>query len=237
MDYQILDWDTQFFEMQVAKIISPILVREQITAILSEMRRDGVKLAFWASAKEIDTEDAKVLGCYLVDKKTSFSLDLHTLKAADFISSDVVEVWNPSMPAGDLESLAVQSGEYSRFAVDPNVPKVKFEALYKIWIRKCLEKEMADEILVVREGENVVGMITVGDKNGAGNIGLVAVEPRCRGRKYGERLVRGAQTWFLRSGYQLAQVTTQGKNLAACNLYRKCGYSIEKVEYYYHFWL
>lgn len=237
MDYQILDWDTEFFGIQVAKIIAPIIELEQTKGILSEMRRNGVKLAYWVSTAEIAANAAKVLGCLLVDKKITFTIDLHTLKVDDFISTDMVEVWNPSMPTSDFESLAVQSGEYSRFALDPNVPKVMFEKLYKIWIRKCLEKEMADEVLVIREGANVVGMLTLGYKNGKGDIGLVAVERKCRGRKYGEMLVRGAQTWFLRDGCKLGQVVTQGDNLTACNLYGKCGYSVEKVEYFYHFWL
>jgi dTDP-4-amino-4,6-dideoxy-D-galactose acyltransferase len=237
MDYQILAWDTDFFGIQVAKIIPPILEQEQARGILSEMGRNGVQLAYWASAEEIAVRDAKILGCQLVDKKITLSIDLDTLKVGDFISTDMVEVWNRSMPTSDLESLAVQSGEYSRFSVDPNVPKAKFQELYKIWIRKCLEKEIADEVLVIREGESVVGMVTLGDKNGKGDIGLVAVDRKCRGRKYGEMLVRGAQTWFLRNGYKLGQVVTQGENLSACNLYRKCGYSVAKVEYFYHFWL
>lgn len=141
------------------------------------------------------------------------------------------------MPIADLEALAIQSGPYSRFSVDPKLPEEKFIELYKIWINRSLKKEIADEVLVIREGENVVGMVTLGEKDGKGDIGLIAVERDRRGRKYGEALVRAAQCWFIRRGYEFGQAVTQGGNIPACSLYKKCGYSVEKVEYFYHFWL
>jgi dTDP-4-amino-4,6-dideoxy-D-galactose acyltransferase len=237
MDYHILDWDTQFFGIRVAKIIPAIREWEQIREVLTQMGKNAVKLAYWASYREIAEKDAKTVGGHLVDKKTTFGIDLCTLKLDDFISTDMVEVWKTSIPTADLESLAVQSSKYSRFSVDPNVPNEKLKELYKIWLRKCLQRELADEVLIIRESENVVGMATLGEKNGKGDIGLIAVEERCRGRKFGEMLVRAAQIWFIRNGYKLGQVVTQGENTPSCNLYKKCGYSIERVEYFYHFWL
>ena len=237
MHYHILDWDTQFFGIRVAKISSAIREWEQMKEILSQMGKNDVKLAYWASYREIAERDAETVGGRLVDKKTTFGMELRTLKLDDFIPTDMVEVWKPSMPTNDLELLAVQSSKYSRFSVDPNVPNGKSKELYKIWLRKSLYKELADEVLVIRENENVVGMATLGEKNGKGDIGLIAVEERCRGRKFGEMLVRAAQIWFITNGYKFGQVVTQAENTPSCNLYKKCGYSVEKVEYFYHFWL
>ena len=80
-------------------------------------------------------------------------------------------------------------------------------------------------------------MVTLGNKNGKGDIGLLAVGADYRGRNYGRILVQAAQKWFLTNGYQEGQVITQGDNYPAYHLYEKCGYSVEKVEYFYHFWL
>ena len=145
--------------------------------------------------------------------------------------------YNLSTPTAEIEKLSIQSGEYSRFSTDPNIPRDKFEALYKEWIHKSLNKEIADEVLVILDNTNVAGMITLGNKNDNGDIGLLSVDTRYRGKKYGEMLVRSAQTWFIRNGYKFGHVVTQADNTAACRLYTKCGYSVSKVEYFYHFWM
>jgi dTDP-4-amino-4,6-dideoxy-D-galactose acyltransferase len=80
-------------------------------------------------------------------------------------------------------------------------------------------------------------MVTLDEENGRGNIGLIAVGRNYRGKEYGQKLVRASQRWFISHEYNHGQVVTQRQNLPACNLFSKCGYSIEKVEYFYHFWL
>jgi dTDP-4-amino-4,6-dideoxy-D-galactose acyltransferase len=141
------------------------------------------------------------------------------------------------MPISDIEGLAIESGEYSRFSVDTNLPREKFVDLYKIWINRSLSKEIASEVLVIREEDRVVGMVTLDDKNGRGEIDLIAVNRNCRRKKYGEKLVRAAQHWFLANGFEFGEVVTQGANIPAIKLFKKCGYSIESIKYFYHFWL
>jgi dTDP-4-amino-4,6-dideoxy-D-galactose acyltransferase len=80
-------------------------------------------------------------------------------------------------------------------------------------------------------------MVTLGEKEKRADIGLIAVNTNYRGKKIGETLVRASQMWSIEQGYKFAQVVTQGSNAAACSLYKKCGYALEKVEFFYHFWL
>ena len=237
MQYQILNWDTDFFGVTVARITEPVLNELEVSDILLELKAKGVHLVYWPSSCELKGEFVKRFGGRLVDNKMTFAMDLRRLSSDEFISTDIVEAYTQSMPIRDIEGLAIQSGEYSRFGVDHNIPREKFAALYKIWINRSLRKEIAEEVLVIREGDRVVGMVTLGNKNGRGDIGLIAVDKNYRGKKFGEKLVRAAQKWFVKNGYEYGQVVTQGMNIPACNLYKKCGYSIQTVEYYYHFWL
>jgi dTDP-4-amino-4,6-dideoxy-D-galactose acyltransferase len=237
MRYQILDWDSDFFGIRVGRIIRSQLEVEELSEILSELREMQVKLVYWPSDLEIEVDLAAKLGGFLADKKTTFAMDFHSINFDKNISTDTVESFTTSMSVNDLESLAIQSGEYSRFAIDPNLPKDKFVSLYKIWIDRSARKEIASEVLLIRDCEKFAGMVTLGEKNGRGDIGLIAVDSNYRGRKYGEKLVRAAQRWFSENGYEYGQVVTQGQNVPACNLYIKCGYSVEQVEYFYHFWL
>lgn len=174
----------------------------------------------------------KRFGGNLADKKTPFAVDLRSLSVEGFASGDVVEAYAQAMTIKDIEDLAIQSGEHSRFAVDPNTPGEKSVALYSTWSRRSIRKEIAEEVLVIRDRGRVVGMITLGDKNGRGDIGLIAVDKNYGGRQYGEKLVRAAQRWFVKNGYEFGQVVTQGVSPPACNLYKKCGYHVKKVGYF-----
>jgi dTDP-4-amino-4,6-dideoxy-D-galactose acyltransferase len=80
-------------------------------------------------------------------------------------------------------------------------------------------------------------MATLGDKNERGDIGLLAVAADKRGQGLGIQIVNGALQEFKAKGYELAQVVTQQDNIPACRLYERCGFTVEKVENFYHFWL
>jgi len=235
--YEILDWDSNFFEVKVARITQPRLGAQPLAEVISELRKDNVRLAYWPSLEEFDSEFIEQYGGFLADRKTTFAMNFQSIDFDRVISTDIVEPFTESMCMADLERLAVQSGEHSRFASDPNIPREKFIALYTSWIKESVRKTIASEVLVILDSEKITGMITLGEKNGRGDIGLIAVDSEYRGRSYGEKLVRAAQKWFIARGYDQGQVVTQGTNIPACNLYRKCGYSIEHIAYFYHFWL
>lgn len=242
--YRILEWDSEFFGFTVAQIstTSEEANAGQLECVLAELRRNTVRLAYWSTRADVPGGYcAAGLGGRLVDEKTTFLVALASVGSpiANALSNDVfVEPYDSSMSKAELRELAIQSGEFSRFAIDPKIPKAKFEEMYAIWIEKSLAKEIADEVLVVRNNDGrVVGMTTLGHKNDRGDIGLLGVDAKFRGRHFGEMLVRHAQQWFIARGYKYAQVVTQGANAPACRLYAKCGFAVEMIEHFYHFWL
>ncbi len=237
MNFQILDWDSDFFGINVARINEPDLSIEALTEILKTCSKNNIKLIYWPSSREMDQDAIRKLGGLLADRKTTFLIDLEQFAYDDRNSTCVVEPYMPTMPIPDMVDLAIQSGEYSRFSVDPHIPNDKFKALYTAWMRRSLSKEIASEVLVVQEAGKVIGMVTLGEKEKRADIGLIAVNTNYRGRKIGETLVRASQMWSIEHGYKFAQVVTQGSNAAACSLYKKCDYALEKVEFFYHFWL
>jgi len=236
MDYRTLDWDSNFFGISVGEIVQP--EPEMLLSALSELREGGIKLVYCASDQALAQDCLTQFGGLLADKKTTLTadFDIENLNGSA-VDDDLVEPYTDSMPMGDFEHLAVQSGEYSRFSIDPKLPRDKFISLYKTWIDKSLKKEIASEVLVIHDNDSIAGMVTLGDKSGRGDIGLIAVGTEYRGKGYGYKLVRAAQQWFVEHGYERGQVVTQGNNHPAVNLYKKCGYEIEKVEHFYHFWL
>lgn len=235
MDYQLLIWDTEFFGIKTGRIIPASLRENQLVSMLTEMRQKGFQLVYWSSKHQYAYDFQSYSGI-LVDKKVTYEINLRNINPAS-IPVPKTESYSSSLPFAQLEKLAVQSGVYSRFALDNKFPHEKFTALYKAWIRKSVSGEIADEVLVIRQNNQIAGMVTLSNKNGVGDIGLIAVDKKFRGRKFGQQLVWDAQRWFIQHSCHTSRVVTQGDNLSACRLYEKCGYQKTKIEFYYHFWL
>jgi dTDP-4-amino-4,6-dideoxy-D-galactose acyltransferase len=238
--YQLLTWDTNFFGFKVFKITEGRHSEEEFILILDELRSQQCTLAYWQAEPAIRTAlEPTILsrGGSLVDLKTTFIRSLDSIAASDPEKDPVIVPYSPSMPESGMISLAIQSGLYSRFAVDSRIPKEKFESLYTTWILRSISRDIAEEVLVHFDGETICGMITLGNKDGRGDIGLVAVDEQSRGKNIGVKLVEAAMRWFKQHGYTTTQVVTQGQNLAACRLYEKCGYHVESSDPYYHIWL
>jgi GNAT superfamily N-acetyltransferase len=96
---------------------------------------------------------------------------------------------------------------------------------------------LAGEVLVVRRRAACAGFATVSERNGQGDIGLIAVGEAYRGQGIGGALVNAAECWFRHQGCTRARVVTQEANALACQFYTRCGYTMETVTPYYHFWL
>jgi ribosomal protein S18 acetylase RimI-like enzyme len=199
------------------------------------MKQDDFQFIYWPSSSRCEFDIDKYSG-QLVDLKTTFGIDLSKIDLKNYPLPET-ETYKPSMPISQMENLAIQSGSFSRFASDNNIPREKFISLFKIWMRKSISGEMADEVLVVRNQERIIGMVTLSKEVGKGTIGLIAVDKDFRGKKIGQKLVQDALRWFVKNNCKSAKVVTQGVNSIACKLYEKCGFKKISSVHYYHFWL
>ena len=239
VQFQILDWDSEFFGIKVARIPAARLTTVELEQVMAEMKRGGVALAYWASDPNDEESQRAARMChgYLADRKTTFVMELSQGGGSVTSHDWIVEEYTDAVANSDLEQLAVEAGVCSRFRVDPRIPEEKFAELYKLWIRNSTNRRMADTVLVVRHAGKIVGMVTVKEKNGVSDIGLIAADAAMREKKLGFALVRAAQEWARKRGLKRAEVVTQAENIAACNLYKKCGYKAAKTENFYHFWI
>lgn len=60
--------------------------------------------------------------------------------------------YTAAAPDSELLSLALNSGEFSRFKLDPLFSAELFEKLYTRWITRSVRKEIAWQVLVAKEG-------------------------------------------------------------------------------------
>jgi len=238
-NYEILQWDSEFFGFIVARIVPETLTEVNLKQLIANLKDSRVVLAYWASCfEDISSQNAAINhNGFLADKKVTYAIDFREKPINTDSGAYSIETYDGNVSNAELDSLAIQAGVNSRFNLDPRIPEERFEMLYKLWIRNSVTRKIADAVLVVRYLDRIVGMVTVGEKNDRADIGLIAVDDSMRGKNLGVSLVRAAQKWAVCKGYSSAQVVTQGENVAACRLYEKCGYFLEKTENVYHFWI
>lgn len=237
--FQLLKWDSDFFGIPVAKILPDVLSVQELDFVISRMKEEQVKLVYWATNPndEESQKSARYFHGFLADKKVTFVTEIsRTFKQSE--NDDwIIEEYTDTVPCSDLENLAVQAGIYSRYKRDLRIPEKKFVDMYRLWMRKSVNGQMADVVMVARYSGKIAGVVTVLEKNRRGCIGLLATSEDMRGKAIGVALVRAAQAWAYKRSLSYAQVITQEDNIPSCNLYKKCGYHIEKVEYFYHIWI
>jgi len=236
--YDILHWDSDVFEFPVARLRDTD-DRNALQTAIEAARESGVKLAYLFAKGEESAQAAISLDGQLISERVTFAREVTDDAGFAFAREDtsiVLEPWHDTSPSADLLRLARDAGSYSRFRVDPKVPKRVFNQIYDAWIINSLNKKIADEVMVIRDGSSISGLVTVGAKDGRADIGLLSVREEARGRGLGKALVRAALEWALAKGHREAQVVTQRANIPACRLYSSCGYSVESAEQVFHFW-
>jgi dTDP-4-amino-4,6-dideoxy-D-galactose acyltransferase len=235
--WQILDWETFHLGFPVARIDELPTDTLAIGEILVGLRREGVGLAYACTLDGSGTEAAALqAGGKLVNQRVTYTTDSHSDHDADVPAGfQIVPFTGPVTPA--LESLALASGVYSRFRIDPRIPSSVYEALYRMWISKSVAGELAERVFVARAKETECGMVTVAKEGDRGTIGLIAVAEREQGQGLGRALLRCARQHHVAMGRAIVQVITQKSNVPACTLYERAGFKIERIEAEYHFWL
>lgn len=234
--FEILKFDTELFGFGVAKILVSRLDSSALRNILEQLQQQKVRLVFWPSNSwdEISQKAALALHGHYCTKQVTYVIELKNL--GSFLTPDVEE-YADTIVTRELEELAFEAGKYSHFLNDPKFPRDLFVKTYQNWIANSANKTLAKKILVIWRDQIIVGMVTLGEKNQRGDIGLLGVSENFRRHGFGKQLVQAAQMEFIRQGYATAQVVTQLQDVPACKLYEKCGYTIEKIDNYYHFWI
>ncbi len=233
-----LEWDSSFFELNVGNIKGTIKEQADLDILEGIIREHNYALCYYTTAEKLP-ESLSVgngLEINLVDYKVTYLKE---------ITGPFQKNQNPFiLPAKNLSSgqkntlrkLAIQSGAFSRFKNDKKIQIEKFEEMYALWMTNSLNGKIADEVMVYMVEDIIAGFFTVGVRNNRAEITLMAVDEPFRGRGIANAMIMCAESYFFEKGEKTIQIITQLENRAACMLYEKNGYKIEKVMNVYHFW-
>lgn len=229
---KVLDWDSDFFGLPIARIIAEDPSATALENALSTLQSRGTALVylFLTTALSSQLKGAEIVnmgGKVLYHKPLTTAPNYHPQ----------IESFPLGDTAPELYELALQSGVYSRFKLDTKLPEAAYERLYRTWIEKSVKRILADELLVYKVDGKIAGMLTLAQKGGWGDIGLIAVDTDYRGQKIGHHLLNAAYKYFYDLGITDLGVETQTQNKGACQFYEKNGFQVYKSEYLYHVWL
>ena len=225
-----LDWDSAFFRLRIAKAI---VASGDGVAELSELAgklREQYDLIYIFSDPDLKMPLEQAV---LVDKKAIFTLS----DPGCFETDPHIACWGTSQGAESLVPLALVSGKYSRFKLDPRLPVGSYERLYTRWIEQSVSKAIATEVFCYMIDGFPRGLLTLDRRDDRNVIGLVAVDEEYQHRGIGRALVKHAISYAYKLQGKDLSVATQLDNKPACRLYSRCGFSLESVTNIWHWWL
>lgn len=135
-----------------------------------------------------------------------------------------------------LYEIALESGKYSRFKTDEIFPTESYEKLYRKWIEKSINRQIADKVFIYKENDDILGLISLKIKPNNGEIGLLAADYSAQGKGIGSKLIAESENHIISLNVHAMEVATQLKNAPACRFYEKNGYSVKNIFNYYHIW-
>ncbi|MBN1183561.1 MAG: GNAT family N-acetyltransferase [Bacteroidales bacterium] len=236
-NYNILDWDSNFFNYKVASIKALNLTLKVLKDILEDLKGKDFKLVYCFANPEDQISNSTLLDAsgLLVDKKITFFMMTDSID--DINISSEIKPYNLKYSSEKIKSLALQSGIYSRFNIDPNFSNNEYKKLYIEWIEKSVKREIANEVLVYFENEIEKGLITLAIRDDIGTIGLLAVDKEERGKSIGKKLVQSALVYFKEKKVNIVEVATQIDNKSACGFYKSLGFDVKTIVNIYHLWI
>lgn len=236
---QKLFWDSEFFGLPIARIETTPPTRDVIENLFADLHDSGIACGYLHSEVPLAFDLNQLAGgeCRFVEEKLTF---VAAATLTNTPSWPVVQLKAKHVTPEEhaqLENLAIASAIHSRFFADDGFPPERVRQMLQLWMRRSVNGELADQVLVLRTQSSLAGMVTLAKKGNRGVIGLLAVDAAHRGQGYGESLVTEALAWTRSLGCLECQVSTQAANGPAVRLYQKRGFSVERREFIYHLWV
>ncbi len=236
MIFKHLDWDSNFFSKRIGRIdLTPADSEQDLENEIRSHQEYDLLYIFSDNQLLLPHKDFR---CKLADQKVTFigNLTSNEPKKPENTNIIITESNHESTPK-ELELLAYQSGEFSRFKTDTRFDPNDFYRLYKKWIDNSVSKEIADNIYIAFWKEIIAGFVTVQHTQDYSKIDLIAVDQDFQGHKIGSSLMDHIIYMSWQKGIKKIYVDTQAANIKACGFYLHKGFSKHKIVNIYHYWL
>ena len=114
--------------------------------------------------------------------------------------------------------------------------KEVYRRLFENWIRNSVKKNIADEVLVYKVANEIVGFATIKFEGNIGNAPLLAVRREYEGKGFSFALMRAIETRLIENNCKYVLSGTQKINTKALAAFKRYGAVPQAAEYIYHLW-
>lgn len=231
LQFEILRWDSNFFDFPVGKITEEIRLESQLEKLHNTT---NLNLIYYYSNVELNDTiiNNRFYQTTLVDAKVEIQKELNK----NAVIHPKVEIYKEDNVDPDLMKLALTAGVHSRFFKDSNISHSKSKELYEIWIEKSVQRKLADIVMVYREEGKIIGFITLLTKDDDAFVSLLAVDPLFEGRGVSFALMNSTEAILSSRGYSVVKSQTQDHNKRAMLIYKRQGMQFGEKQYVYHLW-
>ncbi len=224
---KLLKWDSTFFLKKIG-----LLDIKNNCQNIEYMNLDDWDLIYLVSDEDFNLDTEKFNKTY---SETKIVFSKRMVPVNDEIDKNIsVAVNNTSKK--QIYALALESGKFSRFNLDPKFTRTDFEKLYYMWVDNSFHQDFANAVLIYKLENEIVGFITYKISECFATIGLIAVSPICQGNGIGRKLITAVEIELLRLHIGELRIPTQLQNEKACEFYMKLGYEIIDKKIIKHYW-
>lgn len=227
-----LEWDSNFFGHNIASLsLSNEKDLENMYQFIQMYELDFIQTL----CKVDEVNKIRILennNFHFADIKITFTLDMRKLVQPEKVIFDVAKPSDKEV----ISNLASNSFIDSRYYGHEHVfSKDKVSEMFRIWAEKSITGQFDDFCLKVLSGNELCGFITtkIQDANIA-TIGILAVDEKFRGKGVGLSLLQSLFSFLREKDIFEVEVSTQGKNIIAQNLYTKAGFRVKRLESWYY---
>jgi dTDP-4-amino-4,6-dideoxy-D-galactose acyltransferase len=231
-----LEWDSSFFGFPIGE--AHVTTRAELTAAEQEAGRERIRCLYLLIRSEhFDlVQAAEATGFRLTGVRTSFLAEAPF--RADLTGTGATRVRPAQASDIDvLERIATTAHPDTRFFADPGFAREACERLYATWIRRSVEG-WADQVFVADHdaGGGPLGYVTLHRNGDTARIGLIAVASGTRRAGIGRALMMEAFRWCDAQQVLGLSVATQAQNTSALRFYMRCGFGVDRVDFWLHKW-
>ena len=162
------------------------------------------------------------------------SLEIKTNHDERPLFAKVLEVVTLNELPSEAIDILVLSGEYSRFSIDPEMPRFFMPMMYEEWGESVLADESGEVVGTKDARGEINGICCIKHGSSESNIELIAVRKSCRGKGLGKILIQSAIQKTMDRRISKLIVNTQRINVPALSLYMSCGFHMVQEQYTYH---
>jgi len=226
-------FDTNFFGFPVFQLHPPFIIEELETAL--EMLPQNEKVLVYSFLEPESRESAvlKSLGANRIGLRNRYEKQV----SGDIEIPDNIHLYPAGSDWNNLKLLAIQSAEYSRFAIDNNFSRQQVIDMYESWIKNAVNGEFDDCVYCAKDDNQWIGLVTLRFLKQSTEIGLIVTDKSFRGTGIGRTLLQAAQSIAGGRQGELLSVVTQAENREACAFYESAGLTMTNQEEVFHLWL